>query len=204
MPAAHTGCLPVPGRVVTLAVWRCLQNLRRVSQDYAIDLYLRPPVTHFRLMDYHLMVGGWVSGWVDGQVPGGTGPLIANLSLQPARVCVVSGEGKELSQLAETVARYCDTPRLRRPHTDLYSPIHPIKLRRTASCALCFLLSFPTSLPPLQERIVRDATRYAWAAVSEWQSRVGVFLAGPAAAGGVVLPGGAAAGLARAPLLRRR
>ena len=31
------------------------QNLRRVGREFTIDLYLRPPVTHFRLMDYHLM-----------------------------------------------------------------------------------------------------------------------------------------------------
>ena len=29
--------------------------LRRMAQDYVIDLYLRPPVWHYRLMDYHLM-----------------------------------------------------------------------------------------------------------------------------------------------------
>lgn len=31
------------------------QTLRRVSQEYVIDLYLRPPVSRFRLMDFHLM-----------------------------------------------------------------------------------------------------------------------------------------------------
>ena len=31
------------------------QNLRRMSKDYVIDLYLQPPVTRFRLMDFHLM-----------------------------------------------------------------------------------------------------------------------------------------------------
>ncbi|RMZ52451.1 hypothetical protein APUTEX25_000030, partial [Auxenochlorella protothecoides] len=30
------------------------QTLRRVSQEYVIDLYLRPPVFHYRLMDYYL------------------------------------------------------------------------------------------------------------------------------------------------------
>ena len=28
------------------------QHLRRVSREYVIDLYLRPPVTKYRLMDY--------------------------------------------------------------------------------------------------------------------------------------------------------
>jgi len=31
------------------------QTLRRVSREYVIDLYLRPPVSRFRLMDFHLM-----------------------------------------------------------------------------------------------------------------------------------------------------
>lgn len=31
-------------------------NLRRVSEDFCIDLYLRPPnIGSFKLMDYHLM-----------------------------------------------------------------------------------------------------------------------------------------------------
>jgi hypothetical protein len=47
-----------------------------------------------------------------------------------------------------------------------------------------------------QDRIVRDSARYAWAAVSEWQSRVGVFLTGPSEKGGA---GGSGAGTALAP-----
>jgi hypothetical protein len=31
------------------------QNLRRVAEDYVIDLYLRPPVSHYRLLDYSYM-----------------------------------------------------------------------------------------------------------------------------------------------------
>jgi hypothetical protein len=33
----------------------CAQNLRRVAREHPIDLYLQPPVTKFRLLDYHLM-----------------------------------------------------------------------------------------------------------------------------------------------------
>lgn len=167
----------------------------------------------------HLMVGGWVGG----QVPSGTAPSL-QISLCSTRVCAWCQERAKnfLSwrKLWPSTLTFsgCATPLTsslhhhpratagpHRAHYGSFSllPLHPLPCR-TASCAICFLLSFPTSLPPLQDRIVRDATRYAWAAVSEWQSRVGVFLAGPAAAGGGVLPGGAAAGLARAPLLRRR
>lgn len=31
------------------------QNLKRVSREHVIDLYLQPPVGKFRLMDFHLM-----------------------------------------------------------------------------------------------------------------------------------------------------
>ena len=31
------------------------QNLRRMAREHPIDLYMQPPVTRFRLLDYHLM-----------------------------------------------------------------------------------------------------------------------------------------------------
>lgn len=31
------------------------QNLRRMSREYLIDLYLHPPVSGFRILDYHLV-----------------------------------------------------------------------------------------------------------------------------------------------------
>lgn len=105
----------------------CLQNLRRVAQEFVIDLYLRPAVAHFRLMDYHLMasVGGR-------QRLKKASPVLA----AAPELLTVAG----MSQGAHS---------------------------RT---------------PCPQERIVRDASRYAFLAVSEWHSRVGAHLAGPLAA----------------------
>ncbi|GAB4820172.1 hypothetical protein N2152v2_007218 [Parachlorella kessleri] len=98
--------IPKYNQLVNALTWMShMQNLRRVSRDFVIDLYLRPPVTHFKLMDYHLM-----------------------------------------------------------------------------------------------DRIVRDSTRYAWAAVSEWQSRVGIHLVGPRGPT-AHLP---SAGTASPALMRRR
>ncbi|KAK9814559.1 hypothetical protein WJX72_007850 [[Myrmecia] bisecta] len=48
--------LPRYNQIVNALTWMShAQNLRRVSRDYVIDLYLQPPVSRFRLMDYHLM-----------------------------------------------------------------------------------------------------------------------------------------------------
>lgn len=61
---SQTGCmayrfgikLPRYQQIVNALTWMShSQTLRRVSQEYVIDLYLRPPVSRFRLMDYHLM-----------------------------------------------------------------------------------------------------------------------------------------------------
>jgi len=43
-------------QIISALTWMShAQNLRRVAAEHTIDLYLRPPVTRFRLMDYHLM-----------------------------------------------------------------------------------------------------------------------------------------------------
>lgn len=48
--------LPRYNQIVNALTWMShSQALKRMSRDYVIDLYLRPPVWHFRLMDYHLM-----------------------------------------------------------------------------------------------------------------------------------------------------
>lgn len=48
--------LPRYQQIVNALTWMShSQTLRRVSQEYVIDLYLRPPVSRFRLMDFHLM-----------------------------------------------------------------------------------------------------------------------------------------------------
>ena len=47
--------IPRYSQLVNSLTWMShQQNLRRVSQKYLIDLYLRPPVFHYRLMDYYL------------------------------------------------------------------------------------------------------------------------------------------------------
>ena len=48
--------LPRYQQIVNALTWMShSQTLRRVSREYVIDLYLRPPVSRFRLMDFHLM-----------------------------------------------------------------------------------------------------------------------------------------------------
>ena len=48
--------LPRYNQIINALTWMShAVALRRMAQDYVIDLYLRPPVWHFRLMDYHLM-----------------------------------------------------------------------------------------------------------------------------------------------------
>jgi len=43
-------------QIISALTWMShAQNLRRVAAEHTIDLYLRPPVTRFRLMDFHLM-----------------------------------------------------------------------------------------------------------------------------------------------------
>lgn len=48
--------LPRYQQIVNALTWMShSQTLRRVSREFVIDLYLRPPVSRFRLMDFHLM-----------------------------------------------------------------------------------------------------------------------------------------------------
>ncbi len=48
--------LPRYNQMINALTWMShAQNLRRMSRDYVIDMYLQPPVTRFRLMDFHLM-----------------------------------------------------------------------------------------------------------------------------------------------------
>lgn len=48
--------LPRYNQIINALTWMShAVALRRMAQDYVIDLYLRPPVWHYRLMDYHLM-----------------------------------------------------------------------------------------------------------------------------------------------------
>ena len=48
--------MPKYQQIISALTWMShAQNLRRVAAEHTIDLYLRPPVTRFRLMDYHLM-----------------------------------------------------------------------------------------------------------------------------------------------------
>lgn len=48
--------LPRYNQIINALTWMShSQNLRRVAREHVIDLYLRPPVTRFRLMDYHFM-----------------------------------------------------------------------------------------------------------------------------------------------------
>lgn len=55
-PCRFFNKLPRYNQMINALTWMShAQNLRRMSQDYVIDLYLQPPVTRFRLMDFHLM-----------------------------------------------------------------------------------------------------------------------------------------------------
>ena len=48
--------LPRYNQMMNALTWMShAQNLKRVAREHVIDLYLRPPVTRFRLMDYHFM-----------------------------------------------------------------------------------------------------------------------------------------------------
>ncbi len=48
--------MPRYNQIVNALTWMShSQNLRRVAREHPIDLYLQPPVTRFRLLDYHLM-----------------------------------------------------------------------------------------------------------------------------------------------------
>lgn len=48
--------VPRYNQIVNALTWMShSQNLRRVAREHPIDLYLQPPVTRFRLLDYHLM-----------------------------------------------------------------------------------------------------------------------------------------------------
>ena len=48
--------VPKYQQIISALTWMShAQNLRRVAAEHTIDLYLRPPVRGFRLMDYHLM-----------------------------------------------------------------------------------------------------------------------------------------------------
>ena len=45
--------ISLPSQIINQLSWMShSQHLRRVSREYVIDLYLRPPVTKYRLMDY--------------------------------------------------------------------------------------------------------------------------------------------------------
>ncbi|KAK9808186.1 hypothetical protein WJX73_006212 [Symbiochloris irregularis] len=57
IPAFRYGYkLPRYNQIINALTWMShSQNLRRVAREHVIDLYLRPPVTRFRLMDYHFM-----------------------------------------------------------------------------------------------------------------------------------------------------
>jgi hypothetical protein len=95
----------VPGhaQLMNALTWMShLQNLRRVAREHRIDLYLRPPVSQYRLLDYRLMdrivreagryafvavsdwqrkafgaggVGGALGGLTGGGALGGSAPL---------------------------------------------------------------------------------------------------------------------------------
>lgn len=48
--------LPRYQQIINHLTWMShSQNLKRVSREHVIDLYLQPPVGKFRLMDFHLM-----------------------------------------------------------------------------------------------------------------------------------------------------
>ena len=48
--------MPRYNQIVNALTWMShSQNLRRVAREHPIDLYLQPPVTRYRLLDYHLM-----------------------------------------------------------------------------------------------------------------------------------------------------
>ena len=48
--------LPRYQQILNTLTWMShTQNLKRVSREHVIDLYLQPPVGKFRLMDFHLM-----------------------------------------------------------------------------------------------------------------------------------------------------
>ena len=49
------GDMPKYSQIINQLTWMThAHNLKRVARDYKIDLYLRPPVQLFRLLDYHL------------------------------------------------------------------------------------------------------------------------------------------------------
>ena len=64
---AALGATPCPGcrynikvprysQMIAALTWMShSQNLRRMAREHPIDLYMQPPVTRFRLLDYHLM-----------------------------------------------------------------------------------------------------------------------------------------------------
>lgn len=48
--------LPRYQQIINHLTWMShAQNLRRVSREHVIDLYLQPPVGRYRLLDWHLM-----------------------------------------------------------------------------------------------------------------------------------------------------
>lgn len=50
--------LPGKGQMVSALTWMAHQsNLARLTREgHTVDLYLRPPVLHYKLLDYRLMV----------------------------------------------------------------------------------------------------------------------------------------------------
>eukprot|EP00884_Botryococcus_braunii_P018904 jgi/Botrbrau1/5698/Bobra.0071s0031.1 len=57
VPSLRSGIkLPGYNQIISTLTWMShTQNLRRISREYVIDLYLHPPVSRFRILDYHLM-----------------------------------------------------------------------------------------------------------------------------------------------------
>ena len=48
--------MPRYSQMIAALTWMShSQNLRRMAREHPIDLYMQPPVTRFRLLDYHLM-----------------------------------------------------------------------------------------------------------------------------------------------------
>jgi len=120
--------MPRYSQIINQLTWMThAHNLRRVSEDYRIDLYLRPPnIASYKLMDFHLMERIVKDAYRYASLAVSKWPLLSRVATAPAGGAHTGGapqQGAAVAAAAAAAALPVFTPP---PPSPLYAPASPM------------------------------------------------------------------------------